>query len=112
MMEGMGLSINHSKASGKIRLQLSENGQVLTHQQFVEDTMLQGIPTGKEVLGYKQILNDFAMAIGMEVNLTKSIFFSLTPTLPFREMFLEFLAFKESPSPQVFWSSANGQTFT
>ena len=38
--------------------------------------MLQGIPTVKEALAYKQILYDFAMASGMEVNLYKSkIFF-------------------------------------
>jgi len=40
--------------------------------------MLQGVPTVKEALAYKQILHDFAMAIGMEVNLSKSkiVFFN------------------------------------
>jgi len=105
MMEGLERSIKHAKATGKIRgLQLSENDQVLTHQQFVDDTMLQGIPTVKEALAYKQILNDFALAIGMEVNITKSKKKnSLIPTFPFKEMFLEFLAFKESPSPLSIW---------
>lgn len=38
--------------------------------------MLQGIPTVKEALAYKQILRNFAMATSMEVNLSKSrIFF-------------------------------------
>jgi len=41
MMEGLGRSIKQEKAEGKIKgLQLSENGQTLTHQQFVDDTML------------------------------------------------------------------------
>jgi len=41
MMEGLGRSIKHAKAMGKIKgLQLSENGQALTHQQSVDDTML------------------------------------------------------------------------
>lgn len=77
MMEGLGRTIKHAKVTGKIQgLQLSENGQALTHQQFVDDTMLQGIPTVKEALAYKQILNDFTKATGMEVNLSKSkIFF-------------------------------------
>eukprot|EP00253_Pinus_taeda_P002432 PITA_02432 len=63
MMEGLGRSIKHAKVTGKIKgLQLSENGQALTHQQFVDDTMLQGIPIVKEASAYKRILNDFAMA--------------------------------------------------
>eukprot|EP00253_Pinus_taeda_P017769 PITA_17769 len=63
MMEGLGRSMKHARVIGKIQgLQLSKNGQVLTHQLFVDDTMLQGIPTVKEALAYKQILNDFAKA--------------------------------------------------
>eukprot|EP00253_Pinus_taeda_P004208 PITA_04208 len=63
MMEGLGRTIKQAKEVGNIKgLQLSENGQALTHQQFVDDTMLQGIPTVKEALAYKQILCDFAMA--------------------------------------------------
>eukprot|EP00253_Pinus_taeda_P005494 PITA_05494 len=77
MMEGLGGTIKNAKVLGKIKgLQLTENGQVLTHQQFLDDTMLQGIPTVKEALVYKKILIDFALASGMEVNLSKSIFFS------------------------------------
>ena len=78
MMEGLGRSIKQAKVEGKIKdLQLSESGQSLTHQQFVDDTMLQGIPTVKEALAYKQILSDFSMATGMEVNLSKSKIFFL-----------------------------------
>ena len=41
MMEGLGKSIKQAKEEGKIKgLQLSENGQALTHQQFVDNTML------------------------------------------------------------------------
>jgi len=41
MMEGLGLSIKRARVMGKIQgLQLSDNGQVLTHQQLVDDTML------------------------------------------------------------------------
>eukprot|EP00253_Pinus_taeda_P018273 PITA_18273 len=66
MMEGLGRSIKHAKEVGNIKgLQLSETGQALTHQQFVDETMLQAIPTVKEALAYKQILRDFAMATGM-----------------------------------------------
>ena len=78
MMEGLDQSIKHAKEVGNIKgLQLSETGQALTHQQFVDDTMLQGIPTVKEALAYKQILCDFSMSTGMEVNLSKSKIFFL-----------------------------------
>jgi len=73
MMEGLGRSIKHAKKFSNIKgLQLSEIGQALTHQQFVDDTMLQEIPTVKESLAYKQIPCDLAMARGMEVNLSKA----------------------------------------
>ena len=63
MMEGLGQSIKHAKVTGKIKgLQLTENGHALTHQQFVDDTVLQGIPTVKEASAYKKFLNLFALA--------------------------------------------------
>eukprot|EP00253_Pinus_taeda_P031182 PITA_31182 len=63
MMEGLGWSIKRAKIIGKIKgLLLTENGQALTHQQFVDDTMLQGVPTVKEASAYKKILNLFALA--------------------------------------------------
>eukprot|EP00253_Pinus_taeda_P023924 PITA_23924 len=41
MMEGLGRTIKKAKVSGKIKgLHLTENNQALTHQQFVDDTML------------------------------------------------------------------------
>eukprot|EP00253_Pinus_taeda_P019643 PITA_19643 len=50
MMEGLGRSIKQAKEDGKIKgLQLYENGQSGTHQQFVDDTMLRGIPTGLKI---------------------------------------------------------------
>lgn len=58
MMEWLGWSIKHAKVTGKIQgIQLLENHQVLTHQQFLDDTMLQGIPTVKEALAYKKNLD-------------------------------------------------------
>ena len=54
MMEGLGRSIKHAKEAGYIKgLQLSETRQALNHQQFVDDTMLQGIPMVKEAIVYK-----------------------------------------------------------
>ena len=53
MMEGIERSIKHARVMGKIQgLTLKENSQALTHQQFVDDTMLQGIPIVKEAQAY------------------------------------------------------------
>ena len=106
MMEGHGRSIKHAKVIGKINgLQLTENGQTLTHQQFVDDTMLQGVPTVKEATTYEQIMNRFSMATCMEVNLSNQKSFSLIPILRFKGIFLEFLSFKGIPFPQNIWES-------
>ena len=78
MMEGLCRAIKHAKLVGGVKgIQLSEDGHALTHQQFLDDTMLQGIPMVKEALAYRKILRDFAMASGMEVNL-----FTIEPTYP------------------------------
>eukprot|EP00253_Pinus_taeda_P033643 PITA_33643 len=67
MMEGLGKAIKSANAKGRIQgLKLTRNGDTLTHQQFVDDTMLQGTPTVKEAKAFKQILNAFAMATGTE----------------------------------------------
>eukprot|EP00253_Pinus_taeda_P026549 PITA_26549 len=74
MMERLGRSIKHAKEMGQIKgLQLFDDGQALTHQQFLDDTMLQGIPMVKEAFAYKQILWDFAMASVGRLVLTKVV---------------------------------------
>eukprot|EP00253_Pinus_taeda_P023057 PITA_23057 len=68
MMEGLGRAIKMASAEGRIQsLKLTTDGAASTHQQFVDDTMLQGIPTVKEAKAFKQILNDFAMAASTEI---------------------------------------------
>eukprot|EP00253_Pinus_taeda_P018657 PITA_18657 len=69
MMKGLRLAIRSAKVEGKIQgLKLTENRNALTHQQFVDDTMLLGIPMVREALAYKQILKDFVMVAGIKAN--------------------------------------------
>ncbi len=83
-MEGLGRAIKQANSLGKIKgLQLTDNGQALTHQQFVDDTMLQGIPTVKEASNYKKILNLFSLASGMEVISLNIKYFSSIPIFHF-----------------------------
>eukprot|EP00253_Pinus_taeda_P016575 PITA_16575 len=73
MMEGLGRAIKMENAEGRIQgLKLTLDGDAYTHQQFVDDTMLQGIPIVKEARAFKQILNEFSLATSREVSLDKS----------------------------------------
>eukprot|EP00253_Pinus_taeda_P019056 PITA_19056 len=100
MMERLGRSIKQAKVEGKIKgLQLSRNGRTLTHQQFVDDTMLQGVPTIKEALAYKQLLNDFGLATGMEVNLFKSKIFFFNTDIAIQRNISRILIFQRDSLP-------------
>lgn len=49
MMEVLGRVIISAKEEGRIQgLRITQGGDIVTHQQFVDDTMLQGTPTIKE----------------------------------------------------------------
>eukprot|EP00253_Pinus_taeda_P030987 PITA_30987 len=67
MMEGLGRAITAAREEGRIQgPRLTRNGDTLTHQQFVDDTMLQGIPTVKEAKALKQILYEFSLVAGFQ----------------------------------------------
>lgn len=91
MIEGLGRAIIATKEEGRIQgLRLTRNRDTVTHQQFVDDTMLQGIPTVKEAKAFKQILNEFSMAAGTEVSLSKSKIFFFNIDILFKEIYPEF----------------------
>lgn len=77
MMERLGRALRVIKAEGRIQvLRLTWGGDTMTHQQFVDDTMLKGTPIVKEAKYLNQIMHEFSMAAGTEVSLNKSkIFF-------------------------------------
>eukprot|EP00253_Pinus_taeda_P035979 PITA_35979 len=103
MMEGLGNVIKSANVEGKIQgLKLTLNGDSLTHQQFVDDTMLQGTPTVNEAKSFKQILNEFSMAAGIEVSLTKSkIFFFKTDIAIYRNL-TRILGFQREQLPSKY----------
>eukprot|EP00253_Pinus_taeda_P013455 PITA_13455 len=84
LMEGLSGTIAKKKAEGKIKgLQPIISLPATTHQQFVDDTMLHGSPTVKEAVAYRDILDLFSQASGMEINFSKStiFFFNTLPTV-------------------------------
>ena len=74
----------------------------MTHQQFVDDTMLQGIPTVKEALVYKHLLSDFTMATGMEVNLSKSKMFFFNTNISVQKNISRILGFRRDVLPSKY----------
>jgi hypothetical protein len=69
MMEGLSRSIKSTTTIGEIKgIKPFKNFPTSTHQQFVDDTLLHGIPTVKEAKAYKRILDEFGEASGAEIN--------------------------------------------
>ena len=84
MMEGLIRSIKSATTIGEIKgIKPFENFPTSTHQQFVDDTLLHGTPTVKEVKAYKRILDEFGEASRMEINHSKSMiyFFNTNPAI-------------------------------
>eukprot|EP00253_Pinus_taeda_P004744 PITA_04744 len=103
MMEGLGRAIKSTKEEGKIQgLKLFGNRQDLTHQQFVDDTMLLGIPIVKEAQAYKQILQDFAIAAGTEVSLSKSKILFFNTNIAIQSNISRILGFQRDMLPSKY----------
>jgi hypothetical protein len=69
MMEGLSRSIKSTTTIGEIKgIKPFKNFPTSTHQQFLDDTLLHGIPTVKEAKAYKRILDEFGEASGAEIN--------------------------------------------
>lgn len=64
--------------------------------------MLQGIPTVKEAHAYKQTLDDFAMASGMEVNLSKSNIFFFNTSIAIQRNISRIMGFQRDSLPSKF----------
>lgn len=64
--------------------------------------MLQGTPTVKEALAYKQILNDFAMTAGTEVSLTKSKIFFFNTDIAIQRNISRILGFQRDMLPSKY----------
>eukprot|EP00253_Pinus_taeda_P006873 PITA_06873 len=100
LMEGLSRLIAKKKAEGQIRgLQPIRSSPATTHQQFVDDTMLHGTPTVKEALAYRDILNLFNKASGMEINFSKSTIFFFNTHQAIQSHLSRLLGFKIGSLP-------------
>lgn len=76
MVEGHSQSIYVTLFSNKLLgLQPYAFAATSTHQQFVDDTLLMGLPTIGEASSFKSIRSDFSEASGITINPEKSKLF-------------------------------------
>lgn len=83
MAEGLGRSLSQAIQKNQLKgIKAAHQGPTVTHQQFVDDTMLMGSPTVKEARTFSKVLRTFTEASGMEINLTKSKLFFFNTSIP------------------------------
>jgi len=71
----------------------------LTHQQFVDDIMLFGEPTVREVQHLRRILDLFTEASGLEINEDKSCIFIFNTMDQVKSHLIRIIGFKRGELP-------------
>eukprot|EP00253_Pinus_taeda_P036581 PITA_36581 len=98
--EGLGRFIKQERTANRIKgLQIWGNNLPLTHQQFVDDIMLFGEPTVREVRQLRRILDLFAEASGLEINKDKSCIFIFNTVDQVKSHLIRILGFKKRELP-------------
>eukprot|EP00253_Pinus_taeda_P035653 PITA_35653 len=103
LLEGLSRTIAKKKAEGKIKgLQPIRSLPATTHQQFVDDTMLHGTPTVREAVAYRDTLDLFSQAFGMEINFSKSTIFFFNTHPPVQSHLAQLLGFRIGSLPSKY----------
>eukprot|EP00253_Pinus_taeda_P014645 PITA_14645 len=98
--EGLGRFIKQERTENRLKgLQIWGNNLPLTHQQFVDDIMLFGEPTVREVRHLRRILDLFAEASGLEINKDKSCIFIFNTIDQVKSHLIRILGFKRGELP-------------
>eukprot|EP00253_Pinus_taeda_P033746 PITA_33746 len=100
VVEGLGRYLKQERITDNIKgLRLWGNELPITHQQFVDDIMLFGEPTVREVRNLKKALDLFAEASGMEINKEKSCTFIFNTLETVKRHMIRMLGFKQGELP-------------
>eukprot|EP00253_Pinus_taeda_P036048 PITA_36048 len=98
--EGLGRFIKKEREANRIKgLKLWGNNLPLTHQQFVDDIMLFGEPTVKEVKHLRRNLDLFVDASGLEINRDKSCVFIFNTVDQVKAHLIRLLGFRRGELP-------------
>lgn len=99
-MEGLGRKLKKELRQKKIKgIKLWGNNLTITHQQFVDDVMLFGEASLKEVRSFKRVLEVFTKASGMEINNEKSCTFIFNSPDSIKAHLTRMLGFKHGDLP-------------
>eukprot|EP00253_Pinus_taeda_P030337 PITA_30337 len=98
--DGLGRIIKRETRRNKLRgLKLWGNNLTITHQQFVDDIMLFGEVSLREVRIIKEVLETFSEASGMEINKEKSCTFIFNAPEAIKAHLTRTLGFKQGVLP-------------
>lgn len=96
----MGRYIKKEREANNIKgLRLWGNNLPVTHQQFVDDIMLFGEPTVREIRQLKRILELFVEASGLEINKDKSCMFIFNAMDQIKTHLIRLMSFKQGELP-------------
>eukprot|EP00253_Pinus_taeda_P024197 PITA_24197 len=98
--KGLGRFIKKERETNRIKgLKLWGNNLPLTHQQFVDDIMLFGEPSVREVRHLRRIWDLFAEASGLEINRDKSCVFIFNTVDQVKAHLIRLLGFRRGELP-------------
>lgn len=103
MMESLSRAIKATIRESDMRgLHLHKGFQTITHQQFVNDTMLYNIPAMKEAKTFKVILETFKEALVMEINSSKPMIFFFNVNIDIQMNLTTILGFHKKTLPSKY----------
>lgn len=102
MVKSLGITFYKYQQDGLIRGIKANSVKAITHQQFVDDTMLFGKVYRREAIRFKKILRIYAKALGQQINQDKSEVFFFNVKMRIEHQILAQLIFKEGKLPCLY----------
>lgn len=100
MVESLGRLINRAREKALlVGIKITSNMEPITHQQFVDDTMLFGSSSHMEAYGIKNILNNYTNISDQEINTIKSNITFFNTNKELQTSILKILKFNEGEPP-------------
>ena len=105
MAEGLGRSLSQAVQTSQLKgIKVAHQGPTVTHQQFVDDTMLMGTPTVKEARTFNKVLSTFTEASGIKIYLTKSKLFFFNTSIHVQRNLSKILKIQRNSLPTKYIS--------
>lgn len=99
-MEGLSRKLKQESRTGGLKgIRLWGADLIITHQQFVDDLMLFGEASLREVRGFKRVLEGFMSASGMAINNDKSCTFIFNTPEAVKAHLTRVLGFRQGELP-------------